>query len=198
MSLQDISQHTGGSSLIASRTEWFEGSRSHARLTFIHNTAGRGGDVLYGELVALGYDGDWNCLLSFKNISDMSQQSGLSLISSAPSRVCLCNETAPNCLTVAEPTKHIIYPGQTVTIPAVVSGQDFGTTTGSVFAQFHHTPDTPSSVGMEQKQHSIAIQHNQCNNLEYTIFSQSEESEAVLVLTHDNRDISYLMNEEDN
>ena len=80
----------------------------------------------------------------------------------------------------------------------MVSGQDFGTTTGSVFAQFNHTPDTPSSVGMEQKQHSIAIQHNQCSNLEYTIFSQSEESEAVLVLTHDNRDISYLMNEEDN
>ena len=35
--------------------------------TFINNTAGRGGDVLYGGLVALGYDGDWNCLLSFKN-----------------------------------------------------------------------------------------------------------------------------------
>ena len=83
MSLQDIFQNTGGSSLIASRTECFvhvEGSRLHTRLTFINNTAGRGGDVLYGGLVALGYDGDWNCLLSFKNIYDMSQQSGLSLI----------------------------------------------------------------------------------------------------------------------
>ena len=59
--------------------------------------------------MALGYDGDWNCLLS-KNISDMSQQSGLSLISSAPSRVCLCSESGqPDCLTVADPTTHVIY-----------------------------------------------------------------------------------------
>ena len=117
MSLQDIIQYNGGGSLITSRTECFvhvEGGNliSHARLTFINNTAGRGGDVLYGGLVALGYDGDWNCLLRFKNISDMSQQSGLSLISSTPSRVCLCNETGqPDCLTVADPTTHVIYPG---------------------------------------------------------------------------------------
>ena len=84
MSLQDIIQGNGVSSLITSRTEYFvhvEGSRSYAQFTFINNTAGKGGDVLYGGLVALGYDGDWNCLLSFKNISDMSQQSGLSLVS---------------------------------------------------------------------------------------------------------------------
>ena len=210
MSLQDIIQrntiHTFywvvDGSLITSRTECFvrvEGSRSHARFTFINNTAEKGGDVLYGGLVALGYDGDWNCLLSFKNISDMSQQSGLSLISSAPSRVCLCNETGqPDCLTVADPTTRVMYPGQTITIPAVVVGQDFGTVVGSVFAQFRHTPYTTDSVDMEHKQYSIAVEHSQCSNLEYTIFSQSEESSAVLVLTHDNREISHLMNEEDN
>ena len=78
MSLQDIIQFSQrndfevDSSLITPKTECFvrvKGSRSHARLTFINNTAGKGGDVLYGGLVALGYDGDWNCLLSFKNIS---------------------------------------------------------------------------------------------------------------------------------
>ena len=213
MSLQDIiqfSQKNGfhihdqevDGSLIISRTECFvhvEGSRSHARLTFINNTAGKGGDVLYGGLVALGYDGDWNCLHSFKNISDMSEQSGLSLISSSPSRVCLCNEAGqPDCLTVADPTTRVIYPGQTITIPAVVVGQDFGTVTGSVFTQFLHTPDTTDSVDMEQKQYSIAVEHSQCSNLEYSIFSQSEESTAVLVLTHDNKEISHLMNVEDN
>ena len=202
MSLQDIVHYNGGGSLITSRTECFvrvEGKRSHARFTFINNTAGRGGDVLYGGLVALGYDGDWNCLLSFKNVSDMSQQSGLSLISSAPSRVCHCNETGqPDCLTVADPTTHIIYPGQTITIPAVVIGQDFGTTIGSVFAQFLQIPYSTDSVDLEPKQNSKAVEHSQCSNLEYTIFSQSEECEAVLVITHDNRDISHLMNEADN
>ena len=202
MSLHDIITFINRGSLITSRTECFmhiEGSRSHARLTFINNTAGRGGDVLYGGLVALGYDGDWNCLLSFKNISDMSQQSDLSLISSAPSRVCLCNETGqPDCLTVADPTTRVIYPGQTITIPAVVVGQDFGAVRGSVFAQFLHTPYTSDSVHMEQKQDIKAVEHSQCSDLEYTIFSPSEKSAAVLVLTHDNREISQLMNEEDN
>ena len=117
----------------------------------------------------------------------MSQQSGLSLISSAPSRVCLCNETGqPDCLTVADPTTRVIYPGQTITIPAVVVGQDFGTVTGSVFAHFF---DTSDSVHMEQKQDNIAFQYSQCTNLKYTIISSSEESTAVLVLTHDNREI---------
>ena len=51
---------------------------------------------------------------------------------------------------------------------------------------------------MEQKQYSIAVEHSQCSNLEYTIFSQSEKSAAVLVLTHDNKEISHHMNEEDN
>ena len=204
MSLQDIVHYNGEGSLITSRTECFlhvEGGnlRSHARFTFINNTAGRGGDVLYGGLVALGYDGDWNCLLSFKNISDMSQQSGLSLISSAPSRVCLCNETGqPDCLTVADPTTHNIYPGQTITIPAVVIGEDFGTAIGSVFAKFFRTPYTTDSVDLEPRQYSIAVEHSQCSNMEYTIFSQTEECEVVLVLTHDNREISHLMNEENN
>ena len=81
-----MKENQRGSSLFILRTDCFvcvEGSRSHAQLTFTNNTAGKGGDVLYGGLVALGYDGDWNCLLSFKNISDMSEQSGLSLISSS-------------------------------------------------------------------------------------------------------------------
>ena len=185
--------------MITSRTQCFvnvEGSRSHTQLIFINNTAGRGGDVLYGGLEALGYDGDWNCLLSFKNISNMSQQSGLSRISSAPSRVCLCNETGqPDCLTVADPTTRVMYPGQTITIPVVVVGQDSSSVNGSVFAQFLNTTN---SLHMEQKQDNIAVEQSQCSHLEYTIFSQSEESAAVLVLTQDNREISQLMNEDDN
>ena len=113
--------------------------------------------------------------------------------------MCLCNEAGqPDYLTVADPTTLVMYPGQTITIPAVVVGQDFGTVVGSVFAQLCHTPYTTDSVDMEQKQYMIAVEHSQCSNLEYTIFSQSEESSAVLVLTHDNREISHLMNEEDN
>ena len=195
MSLQDIVSENDIGTRTTSTTECFvrvEGSRSHARLTFINNTAGRGGDVLYGGFVALGYDETGTVCSASRTYPTCH----LSLISSAPSRVCLCNEAGqPDCLTVADPTTRDIYPGQNITIPAVVVGQDFGTVTGSVFAQFLHTTD---SVYMEQKQDNIAVEQSQCSHLEYTIFSQSEESAAVLVLTHDNREISQLMNEDDN
>ena len=105
------------------------------RLKFSGNRAGKGGDIVFGGLVALGWDGNVNCLDSFKNMSDLSEQSGTSVISSVPSRVCLCQDSQPECLMVADPMTHTIYPGETITIPAVIVGQDFGTVTGSVIAQ---------------------------------------------------------------
>ena len=204
ISLQDIITDNPDSPMIVSKTECFvhvEGSRLDTSLIFINNTAGKGGDVLYGGLVALGYDEDWNCLLGFKNVSDISQQSGLSLISSDPSRMCLCSTFGqPDCLTVADPTPRVIYPGQTITIHAVVVGQDFGTVTGSVFAQFLGASYTAGSVDIEKEQKSKTTEQTQCSNLEYTIFSEDEESEAVLVLTTDNlkADIPQLMDIEDN
>ena len=139
MTVSDIKNENIIGSLTTSMTKYFirvEGSRSDTRLVFMNNTAWKGEDVLYEGLVALGWDGDWNCLLSFKNISDMSQQSGLSTITSNASRVCFCKDAEPDCLTVADPITHHIYPGQTITIPAVVVGQDFGTVTSSVYAKF--------------------------------------------------------------
>ena len=190
ISLQGILEGSFNSPVIISKTECFvhiEGNRLDTSLVFMNNTAGKGGDVLYGGLLALGYDEDWNCLLGFKNVSDMSQQSGLSVISSDPSRVCLCNTTGePDCLTVADPTTRVIYPGQTITIHAVVVGQDFGTVSGSVFAHLLSVPYTTGSVDMEKEQIIKTVEQTQCSSLEYTIFSQSERSDAVLVLTTDN------------
>ena len=185
-------------SSIITVTECFiyvEGSRSDTRLIFVNNTAGKGGDVLYGGLVALGYDGEWNCLLSFKNISDMSQQSGLSTITSDPSRVCFCKDAEPDCLTVADPITRHIYPGQTITIHAVVVGQDFGTVTGSVYAKI---VNTAFDVELESGQNVASTDQSQCSGLEYTVFSQNTGSEATLVLTPDDTDISYTLNERDN
>ena len=53
-SVQDIMIFLPRGTLTTSKTECFvhvEGSRSYARLTFINNMAGKGGDVLYGGLV---------------------------------------------------------------------------------------------------------------------------------------------------
>ena len=193
LTLNDILEENQLGSLSTSETKCFvtvEGNRSHTRLTFINNTAEKGGDVLYGGLVALGWDGNWNCLLSFKNISNMSDS--LSTISSAPSRVCICNETGyPNCLTVVDPVQRVVYPGETITIPAVVVGQDFGTVSGSVYAQI----TKPASI---QVPSSVAVQHRQCSDLNYTIFSKREEAQVVLVLTADDKKVSQLIHEDYN
>ena len=108
----------------------------------------------------------------------MSQQSGLSTITSNPSRVCFCKDAEPDCLTVADPITHYIYPGQTITIPAAVVGQDFGTVTGSVYAKFMNTS---SAVEMEFGENVTNIDQTQCSSIKYTIFSENDGSEAILV-----------------
>ena len=188
-------------SLVTPSTRCFlsvAGNRSQARLIFTNNTAGRGGDVVYGGLVPLGYDGDWNCLLSFKNISDMSQQSGLSIISSEPSRVCLCHDGQPDCLTVADPITRSMYPGQTITIPAVVVGQDFGSVTGSVIAQFLQDYTT-CPIQLEQGQKSTFVNNGQCADIKYTLYTNGGENcVAILTLKTNNAEVLQPMTIDDN
>ena len=188
-------------SMATPRTRCFlsvKANRSQARLIFTNNTADKGGDVVYGGLVALGYDGDWNCLLSFKNISDMSQQNGLSTISSEPSRVCLCHDGQPDCLTVADPITRNIYPGQTITLPAVVVGQDFGTVMGFVIPQFLQDYTT-CSIQFEQGQKSTFVDNGQCANLRYTLYtSGGENCTAIMTLKSNNAEVFQPMNTDDN
>ena len=185
--------YQGTRSFITSGTHCFiqvAGTRSNtAHLTFINNTAVEGGDVVYGGQVAAGYDGDWNCLLSFKNISDMTDQSSVKQITSAPSRVCPCHNTSPDCLIVVDPTIHTLYPGEILPVSVAVVGQDFGTVSGYVNAQFM---DTDVVVSDDQKR---VIYHNDvCKKLEYTVYSSCEDCDAVLVLTSDGRMVSQPMN----
>ena len=154
--------------IITSLTKCFvnvEGTRSNTtRLTFINNTAEKGGDVLYGGMVATGYDGDWNCLLSFKNISDLTRQSSgqpFRQITSEPSRVCLCTgNQGPDCLVVIDPTHHTLYPGETLSVFAAVVGQDFGTVSGNIYAQLL----SPDSF-IQSDQHWVPYNNSGCIEL---------------------------------
>ena len=201
VTLEDILELNTIGSVIATYTECFlhvEGSRSQKRMEFVNNTAGKGGDVLCGGLVALGWDEDWNCLFTFKETSDFTEQSSLSLVSSTPSRVCFCNSTGhPDCLTVADPVTHTMYPGQTIIIPGVIVGQDFGTVAGSVFAQFVKTAPF-DSIAMDQEQRTKGIGHRSCTNLNYTVFASEEVAKTTLVLTANDRQVSQIMLESDN
>ena len=157
-------------------------STPQIRFTFVNNSAGKGGDVLYGGEIALATDGNWNCLKRFKNISNLTSQNTLSQISSDPMRVCLCNQTGlPDCMILTDPSPRVIYPGETIGVSSVVVGQTFGRVAGSVYAQFSHAPTTESKLPSGQEVQSIG--RYQCKVLKYTIMPWRKMSKVVLILT---------------
>ena len=158
-------------------------NRSIQNFIFSNNSAGKGGDIVYGGLVAYGLNGKKNCMDTFKAISNISETS-LSLISSDPLRVCLCNQSElPDCMLLDDPTPHSIYPGQTISISAVVVGQDWGTVAGSVYAQFLHKSTPENTTCLKSSQGVQSANKDSCNSLHYTIFSMNENVHQMLVLT---------------
>ena len=174
-----------------------EGDRSQPLLTFYNNTAGYGGDLVYGGQIAYGWDGDWNCLLGFKNTSHILQPNNMSLISSPPSRVCLCSAAGvPDCFNILDSQTFSIYPGQTISVSAVVTGQGFGTVAGSVHAQFLKLPPTYHRPQLNSWQYTQGVVQYQCKTLSFTISSTREDSSCVLVLTADDSDVSSIPSRE--
>ena len=166
--------------------------RSQIHLIFVNNSAGVGGDILYGGQVAFALDGNWNCLESFENISTItSSQNDLSLISSDPSRVCFCDETRiPDCMIFSDTISHSFYPGQSVSISAVTVGQNFGTVTGSVYAQYLKRSPTDNLLELDVSQKIQTVTQKRCNRQSYTLFSPINIRELILVLTVDETVVS--------
>ena len=159
--------------------------RSQIQFTFVNNSAGMGGDILYGGQVTFAFDGDWNCLESFENISTINDnQNKYSLISSAPSRVCFCNKSGiPDCTIFSNKRIHSIYPGQDISFSAVTVGQNFGTVAGSVYAQYLKRSPTDYLLKLSISQKVQSVTPKSCNKLSYTLFSPNSVTELILVLT---------------
>ena len=93
---------------------------------------------MYGGQVTYALEGNSICLETFENISTVTvHQNDVSSISSDSSRVCLCNEGRVDCsilslqkLTLSTSVKTFII------ISAVTVGQNFGTVTRLVYAQY--------------------------------------------------------------
>ena len=149
-------------------------------LQFVNNSAGSGGDVVYGGHMGLATTTDGsNCLLQFKKRSVVSQNNTMSVISSQPSRVCICNSTGhPDCLKIFYSNR--VYPGESISLKAVVVGQDFGTGTGSIYGQFLSF-DPEKKAQLEQRQYRQEVFQIHCNQLTYSIFS-APTKRLVLVL----------------
>ena len=175
-----------------------EGARSRKQLIFSGNTAGKGGDALFSNSVAVGWIGKFNCLENFKAISNLPEQNMACVISSTPSRVCLCHNSEKDCSIVTDPTTCNIYPGEAITIPVVVVGQDFGTVTGSVIAQLL----VPSGLShkrvlyLKEGQNIAQFLNGPCMSLEYTFYTNCVDCKAVLVLKTDDGKVLDIMTTE--
>ena len=183
-----IKAYNGGHRFVIT-TECFiqvESSYTKHRLTFLNNKAGLGGNELYGGGLQYACNDKCDlspqrrsdtCLSEFLTASDI-QTPTLSNISSDPSRVCLCVDEKPDCLNIFKTVQtngHGPYPGQTIEISAVVVGQNFGTVSGAVYAQLINSPPT-----LDQGQETQGVNHNSCNNLQYTINSPVENITIML------------------
>ena len=159
--------------------------RSNIQFIFVNNSAGIGGDILYGGQVAFSLDGDWNCLESFENISTVTPyQNNLSLVSSSPSRVCFCDEARlPDCVIFSASTNYSLYPGQNIVISAVTVGQNFGTVAGSVYVQYLKRSPAGNIPELDHVEKIQSVQQNGCNLLKYSIYSPNNVSDLILVLT---------------
>ena len=174
------------------RTQMDNSSSQH--FIFSNNSAGKGGEIVYGGHVAYGFNKKKNCMDTFKDISNISDTS-LSLISSDPLRVCLCDQSElPDCMLLDDPTPHSIYPGQTISISAVVVGQDWGTVAGSVFAQFLNKSTPENTICLKSSQGVQDANKDSCNSLHYTIFSMNEHLQQMLVLTAQDLYVSEYQN----
>ena len=182
--------HTCFIKVIEDELDWFC-DKENCTFFFENNTAYDGGDAIYGGNLDSNnyYHGccALTCAQAVKMISKF-YQNPISLISSSPSRVCLCENSYPACLKYN--TSISIFPGQTIHIPAFTVGQQFGTSRGSVFAQILNK-NTGAFIPEVYKTQSVSIHSN---ILQYKISIPPEQEHSVIVLTAEDTVVSETLN----
>ena len=166
-------------------------SNVSARISFVNNTAVIAGSGLYGgdvdncyahvefkkytkmealEIAAgnLSYDDSFDENIFSSKLFDslFDYEAGLSVISSDPQGVCLCENNHPHC--EIHSTNISLHPGETIAISAVAVGQRNGVVPGVVVAEFTSTSGIQELVDSFQKSQAVG---NVCTQLNYTIFS---------------------------
>ncbi len=183
-------------------------SQIFSQITFANNTAKHAGSALYGGYVDTCFPyhkfqqdvselllNNAECIISGgtceqpqlpENGSQLFDllfqfyQSGLSVVSSDPMFVCLCENDHPNCSEKRRPVS--VYPGDVFTVSAVAVDQRDGVIPGVVTAVF---VDDSGSLKLDEPQISQEV-GSVCTNLQYTILSNNSDGE--LMLTAENPD----------
>ena len=179
---------------------------------FKANRAETGGDHIYGVNMksvcsvayyngsSLGWIGE-----TIKSYQAMEyfftfDTESISSISSDPRGICLCDTNGrPQC---ANSISNIyldreVRPGETFSLSVVIVGGNFGTTTGTVYADFLLPSSLYTKVASLKAdyQHAQWITNNKkCFNLQYTIYSNHSHEPFILYLTSTNELRSVVRN----
>ena len=159
-------------------------------LVFEANTAEKGGDHIYGvnmmancavayyKQSSYGWVGEtiWSYQAMNSFFTFVHVTSSMSSISSDPRGICLCDaDGRPWCASSISDIylNHSVSPGETFTLSVVIVGGSFGTTTGTVYADFLplKNRDVPSLKGNYQHAQWIT-NHTVCFELQYTVYSR--------------------------
>ena len=147
-------------------------------LSFINNTALKGGDAIYGAGISdcIFFGNPYTYISCYAHQLLQSANSGLyfepaldsdpSQISSDPNRVCLCENGTFNCDITSRGYTH--FPGEEFTISALDVGDNYGPVDGPVFAQV--LPKYKGVLG--GLQYSQQVNHRNCTELRYSVLSQ--------------------------
>ena len=172
-----------------------DGETGNYSLSFADNIALHGGDYLFGASLqsycVVGYihlpNGVPVTSLSAEEYFHFhpNQTSALSAVSSLPTRICLCNSDGQfNCENASEIFRNVrVAPGEEFYISAVIVGGQFGTTRGSVYAQFLPLNDHDASLSQRYHYTQGIRDHKKCTQLNYTILSANEREVIVLTAT---------------
>ena len=184
-------------------------SRSSCKLHFHNNKAKNGGDHIYGtsfmsdcpnhphkfpsesQQTTLG--ANWSSLFVFEQPS-FNNGDSLSVVSSTPSRVCLCNdEGQPACTDIDKIFVKIkSCLGEVIEIPVVLVGADFGTTIGNIHASVIHENSSQTDHDIHTRVDVYPIKQNKkCTILKYkTVSSNSYQLVYLSTTSTDTRHIS--------
>ena len=158
-------------------------------LVFEANTAEKGGDHIYGVNMkadcavayykhsSYGWVGETIRSYQAMNLFFTFVTSSVSSISSDPRGICPCDAGGlPQCANSISDIylNHSVSPGETFTLSVVIVGGSFGTTTGTVYADFLPSKNQNVPSLKSNYQHAQWITNNTvCSELQYTVYSQN-------------------------
>ena len=161
-----------------------------SQLRFLNNTAVYSGSSIYGGWIdicispTLILDRNTHKELPYRDYehtlpTDHTDLEDPSVISSNPSRICVCIDSLPEC-TITDYKISSLFPGQSFQIEAVAVGQRLGTTPAIVLAVFVNTSIKVNELQQLQNVYKF------CTQLNYTVKSPNDNERLQLSVDRKN------------